>query len=565
MGTANYAYFIGQPHPEEIPKTAEEEFVCILNPKRWMKVRLDGETGPEYTSSLIIRLDQEPLITHNRLVRVYIEQQVAPRNQLMYGVEASTDCYFKMRKNLQSSPYPKEIRHVNAQRKFGYFMIKCPEGDDNKPQRKKLSRTIVFYLLTRWVALKKVSRAWLEMFNENKAKQDDYADCFLQTYVEECEFFGVKQPSWGALEKLWAYLDQDPDFSTDNRKRGRWPLTLTAEGERKYQSYLNRIQKAIDKQEKDKAAAEEKTKKAAEKESAKQQQQASKRKTSKKPSPPSTQQQTKLVKVTTSIDLTIEDPDELFDANSEDFEKVPRAKLKKITSVAKPAPHMTKTTLRFEVPKPTPAPAAVAVPKNNNNITKGPDQDTLGKSRQLQAKLVAAGNELRERRNEKREKKRKRLEEEQEEKEQMKKIKKSKNQKEKKKRKNNNKSSTDDMTGDEKEDVEDDDEELEQAKLESMKEYQKKHHSRLLPVSGDNEFILLDEQVPSVSKRPRIEDQFLVRKEMAAYARQDTERRKTLRLDLDLEEEQPSKTKTSPADGGGGEEEDEFYKLLEQS
>lgn len=151
--------------------------------------------------------------------------------------------YLLMRKDMQNSPYPKEIRHVNAHCKFSYFLIKTPEGRPNKIYRKKLSRLIVHYLLKQWVARGKLHRKWLVFYEENKAKQDDYADCFLQLYAEECIYHGVTQPSWEALELLWAELMKDPSFA----ETGGWPLALTAEGDRKYQSYLNRVQKALEK------------------------------------------------------------------------------------------------------------------------------------------------------------------------------------------------------------------------------------------------------------------------------------------------------------------------------
>lgn len=84
MGTANFAYFIGLPQKDETPKQEPKRFACILGFIRWILTSLDGQTVPDYDQSIVGVLLKEPLIAFHRMCRVYIEQQVAPENPVMY-------------------------------------------------------------------------------------------------------------------------------------------------------------------------------------------------------------------------------------------------------------------------------------------------------------------------------------------------------------------------------------------------------------------------------------------------------------------------------------------------
>jgi hypothetical protein len=86
QGTTNFAYFIGEPNQDDSTKEHPARFALVLKFVRWIKTHLDGETVPQYDESIIKVLKKEPLIAHNRVIRVHIEQQVAPDNPVMYAL-----------------------------------------------------------------------------------------------------------------------------------------------------------------------------------------------------------------------------------------------------------------------------------------------------------------------------------------------------------------------------------------------------------------------------------------------------------------------------------------------
>jgi hypothetical protein len=114
------------------------------------------------------------------------------------------------------------------------------------------------YLLTQWVETGRMHKKWLVMYKENKGKQDDYADSFLQCYAEECKLAQVF-PTWSALQELWGFLIKDAVFMAG----GKCPLELTAEMQKKYDAYLRKLDKIKEKKEKQNKTAEEKREKAA--------------------------------------------------------------------------------------------------------------------------------------------------------------------------------------------------------------------------------------------------------------------------------------------------------------
>lgn len=252
MGTTNFCYFIGEPNQDESIKEHPDWFALVLKFIRWIKASLKGETVPQYDESIMKLLLKEPLIAHNRVVRVHIEQQVAVENPVMYAISSGVTMLYLVRKEDQVSRYPEAVYTVNAHLKFSYFGIKCPEGYGKKPFRKKLACLIVLFLLEHWVKTGRLHKKWLNLYNENKSKQDDYADCFLQCYAEECKLANVF-PTWAALQELWGYLVKDKIFASD----GKCPLELTAEMQKKYDSYIKRLDKIKDKKEKEDAKAKE--------------------------------------------------------------------------------------------------------------------------------------------------------------------------------------------------------------------------------------------------------------------------------------------------------------------
>jgi len=238
LGTSNFADFYGLQRTD--PHCPIDELPCIFDFVAWGVSPLPGDKIFEWIESLHAHLSQKGYVKAGHVQNVYIEQQLAAENPVMYALSAGLAMYWNTlrAKAPGGRAWPLQIESVGASSKFGTLMVRTPEGLKNKPHRKKLSVRIVVYMLKSWVARKLVHRRWLDMF-ANAAKADDLADALFMAYTEELHRRKI-QLSWRALQKLFGSLTSAKPFCPE----GACPLEMTAEGTRRFEVYLRKLERA---------------------------------------------------------------------------------------------------------------------------------------------------------------------------------------------------------------------------------------------------------------------------------------------------------------------------------
>lgn len=234
IGTVNFAQFHGEILPDDVA-CPETQFPFILDPVYWQvdSLKNDGaENTYQFIAEMAPLMVSLPLVAQGRVKTVEIEQQLANKNPIMFGVSGGLNMFYIQQQRHVENHWPLQISNVGACAKFGLLLLKAPEGDANKIYRKKLSIRIVLYLITQWQRRGLLAKEWCDMFRQT-TKSDDLADAMLMTYTEELRRrqYPIK---WRAIELLFTFLVSEAPFQAG----GKCPLGFSARGRRLFNAYL---------------------------------------------------------------------------------------------------------------------------------------------------------------------------------------------------------------------------------------------------------------------------------------------------------------------------------------
>ena len=250
FGTTNFAFIITAIPDEEDMTTLRtatfgdtlasdsDAFLPMGRIVCWKVIRLLGVDRYTWINSMAKQLMQEKVVADGLVAEVYFEKQIEHKNPDCIALESGLLGFFAHMAEEKKNGLPRFVRPTNAQHKFGYMGIRCPEGDDNYTARKAISEYVVRALVNRWVASGLMEQCWAtKLLREFAAKPDDACDAFWLLYAASMDELKIT-PSVPALHRLHEWLRSKCNFVQES------DLVLTVNMAARFQRFEKKARKA---------------------------------------------------------------------------------------------------------------------------------------------------------------------------------------------------------------------------------------------------------------------------------------------------------------------------------
>ena len=181
---------------------------------KWTLVDVGGKDTSTYIEGAAKVLSKQSAVRLGIIKRVRIEMQNVHKNPVAWGIEQGLKGIFAAIKATSPYGWPVEVSVISPVKKFGYFGLVCPEGEEAKVDRKQLSVDLVVSILERQSTLGLIPQRWPRIICNTK-KKDDFADAFLQDYTEEALSIWGK-PRFEACCRIIRVIMQKKYYSRGN-------------------------------------------------------------------------------------------------------------------------------------------------------------------------------------------------------------------------------------------------------------------------------------------------------------------------------------------------------------